>query len=95
MSDGDHIRKAKQAFKVILGGRATVTVTMLLHKLIDIENSIGIESDSTILNKIRDAENCLFQLQKETLENRFPDQPKPEAMRRHLNWFFCPVTDSN
>ncbi len=76
-------------------GRATVTVTMLLHKLIDIEKSIGIESDKTILHKIRDAENCLLELQRETLENRFPAEPKPEAMRRHVNLVFCPVTDSN
>jgi hypothetical protein len=68
---------------------------MLLHKLIDIEKSIGIESDKTLLHKIRDAENCLLELQKETLENRFPTEPKPEAMRRHVNLVLCSVTDSN
>jgi hypothetical protein len=93
LSDGDHLRNGKQAFKVILGGRATVTVTILLHKLIEIEKSIGIEADRTILHKIRDAENCLLELQKETLQNRFPTEPKPESMRRHINLAFCP--DSN
>jgi hypothetical protein len=68
---------------------------MLLHKLIDIEKSIGIETDRAILDKIRDAENCLLELQKETLESRFPAEPKPEAMRRHVNFVLCPVTDSN
>ena len=68
---------------------------MLLHKLIDIEKSIGIETDTAILHKIRDAENCLLELQKETLENRFPTKPKPEAMRRHVNFVLCPATDSN
>jgi hypothetical protein len=72
-----------------------MTVTTLLHKLIDIEKSIGVEADRIILHKIRDAENCLLELQKETLENRFPTEPKTESMRRHVNLVLCPISDSN
>jgi hypothetical protein len=46
-----------------------VNVTILLQKLIDIEQSIGTDSNSVILDKVFDAENCLLQMQREMIES--------------------------
>jgi hypothetical protein len=46
-----------------------VNTTILLQKLIDIEKSIGKETDRTILDKILDAENCVLDMQRELIES--------------------------
>jgi hypothetical protein len=58
-----------------------VNVTILLQKLIDIERSIGTDSDSVILDKVFDAENCLLQMQSEMIES-FRHQPNHKVIQR-------------
>jgi hypothetical protein len=41
----------------------------LLEQLLDIERSIGIETNDALRRKVQDAEDCLVQLQKEIAEN--------------------------
>lgn len=41
--------------------------SILLQKLIDIERSIGVETDSTVRHKVLDAEDCLLRMQGELL----------------------------
>jgi hypothetical protein len=45
-----------------------------MQKLIDIEKSIGRESDRAVLDKVLDAECCLLQLQKEMIASRRGNQ---------------------
>jgi hypothetical protein len=49
-------------------------ITVLMQKLIDIEKSIGVETDRTILDKVLDAESCLLQFQREMIASRHGDQ---------------------
>lgn len=41
---------------------------ILLEKLIDIEQSIGVETDSTLRRKVLDAQDCLLRMQGELVE---------------------------
>lgn len=43
-----------------------MNLTTLLNKLIEIERSIGIESDSAIRMKMQDVEDYVLELQRET-----------------------------
>jgi hypothetical protein len=45
-----------------------------MQKLIDIEKSIGVETDRTILDKVLDAESCLLQFQREMIASRRGNQ---------------------
>jgi hypothetical protein len=57
-----------------------VNVTILLQKLIDIEIAIGTDSDSVILSKVFDAENCLLQMQSEMIES-LRHQPRHQVIQ--------------
>jgi len=50
----------------IAGG--PVNPNLLLQKLIEIERSIGIETDSTIRHKVLEAEECLLRMQGQRVE---------------------------
>jgi hypothetical protein len=65
------------SFRLLRWGQSAVNVTILLQKLIDIEKSIGLETDAMILDKIFDAENCLLQMQREMI-----DGPESDPVRR-------------
>ena len=41
----------------------------LLDKLIEIERSIGVETDSTLRNLVIDAQDCVLGMQKQAVEN--------------------------
>ena len=51
-----------------------VNVTVLLDKLVSIEQAIGLATDASIRNMILDAEECLLELQREWLELPFKFQ---------------------
>lgn len=40
-----------------------MNTNVLLQKLIEIERSIGVETDSAIRHKVQDAEECLLRMQ--------------------------------
>jgi hypothetical protein len=46
-----------------------VSVHSLLQKLIEIEQSIGVETDTTLRKQVLDAQDYLLQMQKEIVEN--------------------------
>jgi hypothetical protein len=51
--------------------RATVDTTILLRKLLDIEKAVTQkETHNTILDRVLDAEHCLLEMQKESVERR-------------------------
>jgi hypothetical protein len=58
-----------------------LNTTILLQKLIDIEKSIGKETDRAILEKIFDAENCVLEMQREMIES-LRKEPRNDVMRR-------------
>jgi hypothetical protein len=66
-----------------------MNVTALLQKLIDIEKSIGRETDRAILDKVLDAECCLLQLQKEMIAN-----PSGNEMILNDVWRFDDSTEA-
>lgn len=43
--------------------------TLLLQKLIEIETSIGVETDSAIRHKVQDAQECLLRMHGEAVEH--------------------------
>jgi hypothetical protein len=45
-----------------------VNINILLGKLIEIERSIGIETDTTLRKQVLDAQDCLLGIQKEIVE---------------------------
>ena len=58
---------------------------ILLQKLIEIEKSIGVETNTTLRKQVLDAQDCVLQIQKETAENlrkgprRFVFEPFPSS----------------
>ena len=46
----------------------TMDYSGLLHKLIAIEQAIGVESNNTIQEMVEDAQECLLKMQKERAE---------------------------
>ena len=58
-----------------------MNTTILLQKLIDIEKSIGKETDRAILEKIFDAENCVLEMQREMIES-LRKEPRNDVMHR-------------
>jgi hypothetical protein len=44
-------------------------INILLQKLIEIEQSIGVETNMTLRKQVLDAQDCLLQMQKEIVEN--------------------------
>jgi hypothetical protein len=58
-----------------------LNTTILLQKLIDIEKSIGKETDRAILEKIFDAENCVLEMQREMIES-LRKEPRNDVMHR-------------
>jgi hypothetical protein len=59
----------------------SVNTTILLQKLIDIEKSIGNETNRAILDKIFDAENCVLDMQRELIES-LRREPRLAAIQR-------------
>ncbi len=45
-----------------------MNINILLGKLIDIERSIGVETDTTLRNQVLDAQDYLLGIQKEIVE---------------------------
>jgi len=58
-----------------------VNVTIILRKLIDIEKSIGLETNAMILDKVFDAENCLLQMQSEMIESLHSESRRSVTQR--------------
>jgi hypothetical protein len=46
-----------------------MNTSILLEKLFDIERSVGVENTFTVRNKIIDAENYVFRMQRDGAEN--------------------------
>jgi len=46
-----------------------MNTTVLLQKLIEIERSIGVETNATIRNQVLDLQDYVLEMQKQTLEN--------------------------
>lgn len=61
-------------------GSASMSISLLLEKLIEIERSIGVETDMTLRKQVIDAQDCLLSIQKEVVEKLCKD-PHP-AMRK-------------
>ena len=57
--------------------QSKINTNALLEKLIDIEQSIGIETDATIRNKVREAQEFVIQLLKSGRSER-TDRQKSE-----------------
>jgi hypothetical protein len=53
--------------------------TVLLEKLIEIERSIGSETNTTLRNKVLEAQEYVLEMQKETVE-RLRRQPRSIGM---------------
>jgi hypothetical protein len=47
------------------------SITILLSKLIEVEKSIGVESDHAVRRKMHEAEDYALQLQKELAQNLY------------------------
>lgn len=64
-----------------------MTCADLLQKLITIERSIGVESNSTVRELVQDAQDCLLQMQKEQAESSLAGawrdaMLRPESLRK-------------
>ena len=66
-NDCTTLSDSREIFREPVG--ALLNVTILLQKLIEIEQSIGTHSDSEILDKIFDREDCLLRMQSEMIES--------------------------
>jgi hypothetical protein len=55
--------------------------TILLQKLIAIEMSIGVESNTAIRNSLQEAEDCLLQMQRESVESFWVETRQDSAKR--------------
>lgn len=58
--------------------------TILLQKLVEIERSIGVESDSDLRRKVLDAEECLLQMHSELVERLRANEGMTTAQRFSL-----------
>ncbi len=47
------------------------SITILLNKLIEVEKSIGVESDLSLRRKLHEAEDYALQMQKELAQNLY------------------------
>jgi hypothetical protein len=62
-----------------------MNTTVLLQKLIEIERSIGVETNATIRNQVLDLQDHVLEMQKQTLESlrkqpaRFGLEPFPSS----------------
>jgi hypothetical protein len=50
------------------GGITSVNINILMGKLIEIEQSIGVETNATVRKQVLDAQNYLLGIQKEIVE---------------------------
>lgn len=63
-----------------------MSTRILLQKLIDIEKSIGKETDKTILYMVLDAEDHLLEMQREMTES-LRHKPRQGVIRRIIGQF--------
>ena len=59
-----------------------MNVTVLMQKLIAIEQAVGVETNKTIRSMIQDAQECLLELQKDWLELPFKSQTEQKNSRK-------------
>jgi hypothetical protein len=62
-----------------------MNTNILLDKLIEIERSIGVETNTTLRKQVLDAQDCVLEMQREMVENlrkgprRFVLEPFPSS----------------
>jgi hypothetical protein len=56
------------------------SITVLLKKLIDVEESIGVQSNFVVRRKMHEAEDYALELQKELLETLLPRLRTPRTV---------------
>ncbi len=62
-----------------------MTINILLEKLIEIERSIGVETNTAVRKQVLEAQDCLLAMQKEMVEKlrkgpgRFVLEPFPSS----------------
>lgn len=67
---------------------------VLLQKLVDVERSIGVESEIAVRQKVQDAEECLLRLQGEYVSHLRTHAENNDFERFALLRSFLPRNDS-
>jgi hypothetical protein len=61
-----------------------MNANVLLNQLLDIERSIGVETNAALRKKVQDAEDSLLRMQKEMAENLLKESRRSDLRRSGL-----------